>query len=97
MPQFCPSEKVDTRLPTIYVSKPDLLVVLNRLLKLKLRQDQVDPPQTQYFSQFTRSLMRREEFKLAVEIFGYRDVDLPPAYAPASIQTLKQALEGRGS
>lgn len=95
MPQFCPSEKTDGRLPTIYVSKPDLMVVLNRLLKLKLRQDQADPQPVQLFSQFSRSLMRREEFKLAVEIFGYRDIDLPPSYSPASIQTLRAALEGR--
>lgn len=94
MPQFCPSEKTDTRLPTIFVSKADLLVVLNRLLKLRIRQDQTEGPPSQFFAQFTKSLMRREEFKLAVEIFGYRDVDLPPAYSATSLQTLRTALEG---
>ena len=95
MPQFCPTEKTEGRLPIIYVSKADLLVVLSRLLKLRVRQDQTEQAAPQFFSQFSRSLMRREEFKLAVEIFGYRDVDLPPAHSPASIQTLKSALEGR--
>ena len=99
MPQFCPSEKVDSRLPTIYVSKLDLLVVLNRLLKLRVRNDQrqmSDEPVNHLFSHFSQSSMRREEFKLAIEIFGYRDVDLPLAYSNQSIQSLRQALEGRG-
>lgn len=102
MPQFCPSEKQELKLPTIYVNKMDLLVVLNRLLKLRIRKDQAEQsiPETslkiQLFSHFTHSSMRREEFKLAVEIFGYRDVDLPPGYSNTSLQTLKTALEGRG-
>ncbi len=99
MPQFCPTEKTDPRLPTIYVSRPDLFVVLNRLLKLRASQDRShdsESQRSQYFAHFTRSCMRREEFKLAVDIFGYRDVDLPPVYAQASLQTLKTALEGRG-
>lgn len=110
MPQFCPSEQSSQQPPVVLVDKCDFLVVLKRLYKIRARQEEAtslsrdhqykndfeDQDEKQLFSHFYQSLMRREEFKLAVELFGYRDIELPPAFSSATIQTLKLALEGRG-
>lgn len=103
MPQFCPSEQASQQPPVVLVDKCDFLVVLNRLYKIRARQDhnKNQPDAEDYevhklFDHFSQSLMRREEFKLAIEIFGYRDIELPPAFSNTTINTLKLSLEGRG-
>lgn len=110
MPQFCPSEKADDDSPMILVDRCDFLVVLTRLYKIKQRkesqeslqgksQDRADHYERsllKLFVHFSQSLMRREEFKLAVELFGYRDVEVPADFSQATIQTLRTGLDGRG-
>lgn len=110
MPQFCPSEKQEEEKPLILVDRCDFLVVLSRLYKIRQRKEAQEEAQAQseddqqydqkslmkLFVHFSQSLMRREEFKLAVELFGYRDMELPPEFSQATIQTLRSSLEGRG-
>ena len=110
MPEFCPSEKANGENPLIIVDRCDFLVVLSRLYKIKQRKEAQDEIQAhnddnqQYeqrsfmrlFVHFSQSLMRREEFKLAIDLFGYRDIELPEEFSITTIQTLRSSLDGRG-
>jgi acetolactate synthase small subunit len=110
MPQFCPSEKSDEDRPLILVDRCDFMVVMSRLYKIKQRKEAQEEMQVQnddsrqhdqrslmrLFVHFSQSLMRREEFKLAIDMFGYRDIELPPEFSNTTIQTLRSSLDGRG-
>lgn len=46
------------------------------------------------YCHYLQSLIKREEFKIAVELFGYRQEELNPAISTQSLSILRTALEG---
>lgn len=86
---------------------PDFLIVLNRLFRMKQQSEQrafqgtdgtvadILSNEERIFSNYAQSLMRREDFKIAVELFGFREEDLPLEHSSASLAIIKQAIEGK--
>lgn len=77
------------------MSTSDFLIVLNRLYRLKQASKAANGFGTEkLFSNYNQCLLRKEEFKVAIEVFGYREEDLNPLFSPNTIQTVRSALEG---
>lgn len=47
------------------------------------------------YCHYLQSLLKREEFKIAVELFGYRQEEITPDISQQSLGVLRLALEGR--
>jgi hypothetical protein len=77
------------------VSTSDFLIVLNRLYRLKEASKSTPGFSTEkLFSNYSQCLLRKEEFKVAIEVFGYREEDLNPLFSPNTVMTIRSALEG---
>jgi hypothetical protein len=46
------------------------------------------------YSHYLQSLLKREEFKIAIELFGYRQEEITPEISQQSLSILRHALEG---
>lgn len=46
------------------------------------------------YCHYLQSLLKREEFKIAVELFGYRQEEITPDISQQSLGVLRLALEG---
>ena len=69
--------------------------MLNRLYRLKETSKATAGFTTdKLFSNYSQSLLRKEEFKVAIEVFGYREEDLNPLFSAVTVQTIRTALEG---
>lgn len=69
--------------------------MLNRLYRLKEASKASSGFATdKLFTNYTQSLLRKEEFKVAIEVFGYREEDLNPLFSNTTIQSIRTALEG---
>ena len=78
---------------------PDFLIVLNRLFRLKekVEEEQLARSASDHiFFNYNNSMLRKEEFRTAIEVFGYREEDLSPLFSNLTVQTIRLALEGRG-
>lgn len=101
VPRFCPSEKKDVEesVPQIIVNQADLLLVLTRLYRLRLQNQEEEDEEistgNRLFQCYQQSLMRREEFKTAIELFGYRDEDVAEDFTESSISALKFSCQGK--
>jgi len=46
------------------------------------------------YCHYLQSLLKREEFKIAIELFGYRQEEISPEVSQQSLAILRHALEG---
>lgn len=69
----------------------DFIQVLTRLYRLSAAQNQSQSQLSQP-SAYSASRMKREEFKVAIELFGYREDELSPVYSAQTLSTIKSAL-----
>jgi hypothetical protein len=105
-PRFCPTQKSEvTEIPQLVISPVDFLVVLNRLCRLRESNqsqlggglgtpgDESMQPEDKAYLHYNQSLLRREEFKVAYELFGAKEETEDTDFTAASLMTLRLASE----